>query len=185
MKLKTLIAISASIILVGANLFVISAKQGSVNCKNLLSKAFSFNHYAYATDPGSNNGYGPTGKAYPNGVADCSVLEVEPYSIDVKLTSNSGQKLKSYVDAGGNLSTSGIPYVNGQVKIEGGNSSDNSSNNISDARIKGTLYVNVAAAKPQYIYCDYLNSNLCVEHTDPCNDLKNRYREQAFKTFGL
>ena len=177
-------AITASI-LVGANLVVISAKQGSVNCKDLLSKAFSFNHYAYATDPGSYGVYGPTGTTYPNGVADCSVLEVESYSIDVKINSITGQNLKKYVDAGGSLSTSGIPYVNGQLKIEGGNSSDNSSNNNSDARIKGTMYVNVKAARPQYIYCDYKNSNLCVDHTDPCNELKNRYREQAFRTFNL
>ena len=87
MKLKTIIAISASIFLVGANLFVISAKQGSVNCKNLLSKTFSFNHFAYADDPGFISGSYPTGKAYPDGIADCSSMEIEEYSIDVKINS--------------------------------------------------------------------------------------------------
>lgn len=177
-------AITASI-LVGANLFVISAKQGSVNCKDLLSKAFSFNHYAYATDPGSYGFTQTCGNVEIGDIADCSKLEIESYYIDVKLDSNAGQKLKKYVDAGGSLSTSGIPYVNGQLKIEGGNSSDNSSNNNSDTKITGTMYINVRTAKPRYIYCDYQNYIPCTEHVDPCNDLKNQYRMQALSTFGL
>ena len=184
MKIKSFMAITASI-LVGANLFVISAKQGSVNCKDLLSKAFSFNHYAYATDPGSYGVYGPTGTTYPNGVADCSVLEVESYSIDVKINSITGQNLKKYVDAGGSLSTSGIPYVNGQLKIEGGNSSDNSSGNNSTYRIKGKMIVDISTARPQYIYCDYSDYTPCVEHTDPCNELKIQYYNEALSAFGF
>ena len=96
MKIKTLIAISASILVIGANLFVISAKQGSVNSKVLLSKVFSFNHFAYATDPGFYGDYsGPTGSNYPNGVADCSSLTPESYDIDVSIGSNSGQKAQA------------------------------------------------------------------------------------------
>jgi len=175
MKLKLIMALSASVIISGANLFVISAKQGSVNCKELLVKAFSFNHFAYAEDPGYDDGTSVTGSNYTDGYADCSVLSIESYNIDVALNSNAGQKLKKYVDAGGSLNTSGVPYVNGSVSISGGNNS----------RITGTMYVDVRAARPQYVYCDYHNSRPCIEHTDPCNELKNTYRAQALKTFGL
>ena len=186
MKLKSFIVISASILLVGTNLFVISAKQGNVNCKALLSKTFSLNHFAYANDPGYYGPSIPTGVAQPNGIADCSILEVEYYNIDVKLSSAQGQKLKKYVDAGGSLSTANIPYVNGTVSISGGNNSNNSSSNNVDAKVTGTMIVDVRAAKPQYVYCDYRNNVPCTgEHPDPCNELKNDYRERAFRTFGI
>ena len=94
MKLKLIMALSASVIISGANLFVISAKQGSVNCKELLVKAFSFNHFAYAEDPGYDDGTSVTGSNYTDGYADCSVLSIESYNIDVALKSNAGQKLK-------------------------------------------------------------------------------------------
>ncbi len=186
MKIKTLIAISASILVIGANLFVISAKQGSVNSKVLLSKVFSFNHFAYATDPGFYGDYsGPTGYAYPNGIANCSNLAPESYDIDVTLTSNSGQKLSKYLDGEGSLSTSGLRFVNGNIRVEGGHSSDNSSGNTTTSRIKGTMYVDVSAARPQYIYCDYSDFTPCVEHTDPCNELKSQYYNEALSAFGF
>lgn len=185
MKFKTIMAISASIFLIGANMFVISAKQGSENCKNLLSKTFSFNHFAYSSDPGSYNGLFPTGNAYPNGIADCKTIGVEEYAIDVKLSSKAGQNLKKYVDAGGSLSTSGIPHVNGTVSLSGGNNSNNSSNNDFNVKIVGTLKVNVTTARPQYIYCDYRDSDICYENTDPCSKLKLDYLERALTMFGL
>ena len=186
MKLKSIMAISASILLVGANLFVISAKQGNVNSKSLLSKALSFNHFAFANmDAGSYSGYYPTGHAYPNGYADCRAIDVEEYGIDVKLSSKAGQNLKKYLDAGGSLSTSGIPYVNGTISLSGGNNSNNSSNNDFDMKIVGTLKVNVKAARPQYIYCDYRDSDRCYENTDPCSKLKLDYLERALTTFDL
>ena len=156
MKFKTIMAISASVFLIGANMFVISAKQGSENCKNLLSQTFSFNPFAYSSDPGS-----------------------------VKLSSTAGQNLKKYVDAGGSLSTSGIPYVNGTVSLSGGNNSNNSSNNDFNVKIVGTLNVNVTTARPQYIYCDYRDSDICYENTDPCSKLKQDYMERALTMFGL
>jgi len=185
MKIKTIMAITATIFLVGANMFVISAKQGSVNCKNLLSKTFSFNHFAYAREAGSVNGFYPSGRAYPNGIADCTPVGIEEYSIDEKLNSAAGQTLKKYVDAGGNLSTSGIPYVSGNVSLSGGNNSNNSSNNNCDVRIVGTLKVNVTTARPQYIYCNYTNSDYCFENTDPCSKLKLDYLERALKLFNI
>lgn len=185
MKIKLFMAISASVLFAGANLFVISARQGSVNCKELLAKAFSFNHFAYAEDPGYNDGTSATGSNYADGYADCSILSVESYNIDVALNSNAGQNLKKYADAGGDLSTSGVPYVNGHVSVSGGNSSNNTSTNTSNTRIVGTMYVDVRAARPQYVYCDYHNNRSCIEHTDPCNELKNTYRAQALNTFGL
>ena len=186
MKIRTIIAISASVLVMGANLFVISAKQGNVNSKALLSKVFSFNHFAYALDMGDYGGYyGPTGTNYPNGYADCSVLKPESYDINVTLDSNSGQKLSKYLKGGGSLSTSGLRFVNGNIRMEGGNSSDNTSGNTSTNRIKGTLYVDVSAARPQYIYCDYLNPMPCVEHTDPCNELKAQYYNEALSAFGF
>ena len=93
--------------------------------------------------------------------------------------------MKKYVDAGCNLSTANIPYVNGNVTINGGSNTNNSSNNNVDARIVGTMNVDVRTARPQYVYCDYRNTILCTEHTDPCNELKNTYRANAFRTFGL
>lgn len=185
MKLKTIIAISASIFLVGANLFVISAKQGSVNCKNLLSKTFSFNHFAYADDPGFISGSYPTGKAYPSGIADCSSMEIEEYDIDEKLTSSAGQNLKKYVDAGGSLKTNGLRYIDGNVSLSGGSNSNNSSNNNYDSRIRGKLIVNVRTARPQYVYCNYYNDVECYENPDPCSQLKLDYLERAKEIFGI
>lgn len=186
MKFKTFIAFSASILVIGANMFVISAKQGSVNSKNLLSKVFSFNHYAYATDPGFPGDYsGPTGTSYPNGIANCEKIVPESYDIDVTLNSNSGQKLSKFLNGGGNLSTSGLRYLNGTIRMEGGNSSDNSSGNNSTYRIKGKMIVDVSTARPQYIYCDYSDYTPCVEHTDPCNELKIQYYNEALSAFGF
>ena len=185
MKLKTIIAISASIFLVGANLFVISAKQGSVNCKNLLSKTFSFNHFAYADDPGFISGSYPTGKAYPDGIADCSSMEIEEYSIDVKINSSAGQNLKKYIDAGGSLKTNGLRFIDGNVSINGGNNSNNSSNNSSDMRIVGKIIVNVKTARPQYVYCDYRDQIKCDDNPDPCSELKQDYLNKAKATFGI
>lgn len=186
MKIKTLIAIFASILVIGANLFVISAKQGSVNSKVLLSKVFSFNHFAYATDPGFYGDYsGPTGSNYPNGVADCSSLTPESYDIDVSIGSNSGQKLSKYLNGEGRFDASVGRIGSAGLKFEGGRSSDNSSGNTSNSRIKGTMYVDVSTARPQYIYCDYLNPIPCVEHTDPCNELKAQCYNDALRAFGF
>ena len=186
MKLKSIMAISASILLVGANLFVISAKQGSVNCKSLLSKTLSFNHFAFAgIDAGVYDNTMPHGDVEVGEIANCSVLEIESYGIDVKLRSTAGQKLKKYVDGNLNLSAEGIPYVSGKVVLSGGNSSDNSSNDDTNVRIIGDMYINVMAARPRYIYCDYQNHIPCKEHVDPCNELKDEYRKQAIATFCL
>lgn len=186
MKFKTIIAISASALVLGANLFVISAKQGSVNSKQLLSKVFSFNHFAYALDMGDYGGYyGPTGTNYANGYADCSSLAPESYDINVTIDSNSGQKLSKYLSGGGSLNTSGLRFVNGNIRMEGGNSSDNTSGNSSTSRITGTMYVDVSAARPQYIYCNYKNEIPCVEHTDPCNELKEQHYNAALSAFGF
>lgn len=185
MKLRSFMAITASALVIGANLFVISAKQGSVNSKTLLSKAFSFNHFAYANDPGFYDASYPTGESYPNGIADCSSIGIEEYSIDVKVNTNAGQTLMNYVQGGGSLSTSNIPYVNGNVSLSAGNNSNNSSNNNCDLKIVGILRVDVSTARPQYVYCDYRNHNMCYENTDPCNRLKEQYLKQALSTFGL
>ena len=185
MKLKSIMAISASILLVGANLFVISAKQGNVNCKSLLSKTLSFNHFAFANDAGYNFGSSTYGNAKPNGIADCSSLRVETFHIDVKLDSQAGLKLKSYADGNLNLSAQGVPYVSGGVSISAGTSSDNSSNDSSDSKIIGDMFFDVRTARPQYVYCDYQNYNTCIDHADPCNELKNACRKEALSVFGL
>ena len=186
MKLKSIMAITASILLVGANLFVISAKQGNVNCKSLLSKTLSFNHFAFANQEGAfYDNTVPHGNVEIGDVANCGTIEIESYGIDVKLKSTAGQKLKKYADGGLNLSSEGIPHVSGKVTLSGGSSSDNSSNDDTNVRIIGDLYINVSAARPRYIYCDYQNQIPCKEHVDPCNELKDEYRKLAIQTFCL
>jgi len=60
MKKKYVIAIVAMASVLSANLFLISAKEGNVRCKELLIKSLSLNKIAYASDPGEGI-FGPRG----------------------------------------------------------------------------------------------------------------------------
>lgn len=185
MKHKLLMAISASVVLVGANLFVVSAKQGNVNCKELLVKAFTLNHFAYADDPGEIPGsIKSRGVDYSNEIADCSIMETEAISVDVSISSTAGQKLAKYINGSGSGGYNGGP-ISASLSISGGADSNNSSNNQNGGRIKGTIYINVKTAKPEYVYCDRSNYNDCWSIPDPCNTMKMLLRRDIRKEFGI
>lgn len=185
MKHNLLMAITASALLVGANLFVISAKQGNVNCKELLAKAFTFNHFAYADDPGEIPGsIKSRGVDYSNDIADCSIIETESINVDVSISSTAGQALSKYLNGSAGGAYNGGP-ITASLSISGGAGSSNSSNNQNGGRIKGTIYINVKTAKPEYVYCDRSNNNVCWSIPDPCNTTKMLLRRDIRKEFGI
>lgn len=184
MKLKSIMAISASILLVGANLFVISAKQGSVNCKSLLSKTLSFNHFAFANMDAGSYGYTrPCGDVVVGDIATCK--GVESYDVNVSIKTDKGQKLSKYIKGETSMSADIGHCVDVNVAVTGGNSSDNSASDEADVRIKGTIKIDISSARPRYIYCNYLNFIPCTEHVDPCNELMSKYRAEVFSMFGI
>ena len=186
MKLKSIMAISASILLVGANLFVISAKQGSVNCKSLLSKTLSFNHFAFANmDAGSYGFTRPCGNVEAGDITNCNALKAESYDVNVSIKSDKGQKMSKYINGETHVSAEAGPYLSADLAVRAGNSADGSSNDEENIRIVGTININAKTARPRYIYCDYHNYIPCTEHVDPCNELMSKYRAEAFSLFGI
>lgn len=184
MKFKSIVAITASVLFAGANLFVISAKQGNVNCKDLLVKAFSLNHIAYATDPGMPGGVLSRGVDYANGIADCSSVQVESLAVEVNISSTAGQQLSKYIDASGSGGFN-RGMIRADLSVSGGASSGSSSNNQNGGKIVGTIYIDVTTARPEYVYCDRSNYNDCWKYEDPCSSYKAMYREDVRREFGL
>lgn len=184
MKFKSIVAITASVLFTGANLFVISAKQGNVNCQELLVKAFSLNHIAYATDPGMPGAVRSRGSDYSNEIADCSAVQVEEIDVNVTIASTAGQELSKYLNGG---LTGGFDRgpVRAELSANAGVNSGSSSNNQTGGTITGKIYIDVRQARPEYVYCDRSNNNECWKYEDPCSSYKAMYRENIRREFSL
>lgn len=66
-----------------------------------------------------------------------------------------------------------------------GASSGSSSNNQNGGTITGTIYIDVRQARPEYVYCDRSNNDVCWKYEGPCSSYKAMYRADIRREFGL
>lgn len=170
MRKKFFIAVVAMATIVAANLFVISAKQGNVKCKNLLSGSLFMNKIAYASDPG----YSP----FPDGRHELETVSCSNYNNGEVTTihytvSNSHEKsrrLKSDFNLGvGVKAPLSMAKVEGEASAKWG--ADKEAENSLSNSFSGVWVIDIRSASGKRIACDLDNQIICVEENDPCSTI--------------
>lgn len=178
MRKKLFIAVVAMATIVAANLFVISAKQGNVKCKNLLSGSLFMNKIAYASDPG----YSP----FPDGRHEVGVVSCEKYNngkvteihYTVSNTSAKSRQLKSDFNLNvGVTAPLTMAKVEGEADAKWGANKE-SENSLSNS-FSGVWVIDIRTAVGVRVRCDEDNDIFCIEDNDPCSTLYSK----AYKKF--
>jgi len=176
MRKKLIVAVVAMATVVAANLFVISAKQGNVKCKNLLSSSLFMNKIAYANDPGNN--YNPNPGHAPRYVEKVSCANynngnVTEIKYSLSNTSAKARQLKS--DFNLNVgATAPIKWVDVKGEVDAKWGADKKSENNMTNFFSGIWSVDIRSANPYVVLCDGDGVANCIEDQDPCSSMYSR-----------
>ena len=174
MKKKYVIAIVAMACVLSANLFLISAQEGNVRCKELLVKSLSLNKIAYASDPGEGI-FGPRGPQDGDS-QDCSKRQdggITTISFSQSTTTIKGRNLLSEFDVKGgasltikkvpiSLNSNGFFFLTSVVVNEETN------------QVSGSYNVDLSNLTLKKTVCTYKNYTKCEENPNPCQTLMDK-----------
>ena len=175
MRKKFFIAVMAMATVVAANLFVISAKQGNVKCKNLLSSSLFMNKIAYASDPGNNNNQPHYAPRYVSKVSYANYANGQITEIRYTLSNTSAKARQLKSDFNLNVgATAPIKWVDVKGELDAKWGADKKSENNMMNSFSGIWAIDIRSANPYIVLCDGDGVANCIEDQDPCTTMYAR-----------
>lgn len=174
MKKKYVIAIVAMASVLSANLFLISAQEGNVRCKELLVKSLSLNKIAYASDPGEGI-FGPRGPQDGDS-QDCSKRQdggITTISFSQSTKTTKGRNLLSdfNINGSGSVTLKRVPISlnsNGFFFLTSVTLDEETS------QVSGSYNVDLSDLVLKKTECTGKNFSKCDENLNPCQTLMDK-----------
>ena len=174
MKKKYVIAIVAMACVLSVNLFLISAQEGNVRCKELLVKSLSLNKIAYASDPGEGI-WGPRGPQDGDS-QECSQrqdggITTISFSKSTKTTKGRNLLTDFNVTANGSLTLKRVPIT---LNSNGFFFLTSVALNEETSQVSGNYNVDLSGLILKKTICSGGGLTKCEEDPNPCQTLMNK-----------
>ena len=174
MKKKYVIAIVAMASVLSANLFLISAKEGNVRCKELLIKSLSLNKIAYASDPGEGI-FGPRGPQEGE-TQDCSKRQdggITTISFSKSTKTTKGRNLLSdfNINGSGSVTLKKVPI---SLNSNGFFFLTSVALNEETSQVSGSYNVDLSDIKVKKTTCTNKGFTKCEKDLNPCQTLMDK-----------
>lgn len=192
MKKKTIIVTVSMTLLIASNLFVISANEGNVKCKELITNTFAFNKIAYATEPGDGGSDLKGETIVYEDSKDCSKFNggqpLPPINYTVTINSSEGNSLKNEFGFGTGANADfkwKKVDISGYAETSFNRGATKEADNTTTGTFSGLYNIDISMVTAYPIVCDNHDNKSCTPENNPCQKV---YRDEIKKfkmQFGL